>query len=53
MSGGRRGGLAMCGGGVVRQSAAVRSVHVARSPVPLSKLHSLPAPDVPRLGLGK
>ena len=33
VQGGARGGLSMCGGGVVGQSP-VRSVHVARSPVP-------------------
>ena len=52
---GVRAGLAMCGGGVVGQSP-IRSVHVARSPIPLSKLHAtghqLPTGDVPRLGVG-
>jgi len=53
--GGARGGLAMCGGGVVGHSP-LRSVHVARSPVPLSKLHAaghqVPTGDVPRLSVG-
>lgn len=54
VSGGVRGGLAMCGGGVVGHSP-LRSVHVARSPVPLAQLHAaagqqVPAEDVPRLG---
>jgi len=52
---GTRGGLAMCGGGVVANSP-LRSVHVARSPVPLAQLHAachqMPAVDAPRLGVG-
>jgi len=52
---GIRGGLAMCGGGVVGHSP-LRSVHVARSPVPLAQLHAagqqVPSEDAPRLGVG-
>jgi len=53
--GGARGGLAMCGGGVVAHSP-LRSVNVARSPVPLGQLHAsgqhlLPV-DAPRLDAG-
>ena len=55
VSGGARGGLAMCGGGVVGHSP-LRNVHVARSPVPLAQLHAagqqLHPEDIPRLGLG-
>ena len=51
---GARGGLAMCGGGVVGHSP-LRSVHVARSPVPLAQLHAagqqLPS-ETSRLGVG-
>ena len=57
VGGGGARGLAMCGGGVVGHSP-LRSIHVARSPIPLSKLHAaaaaaghqLPAGDVPRPG---
>ena len=55
VAGGIRGGLAMCGGGVVGHSP-LRSVHVARSPVPLAQLHAagqqVPSEDAPRLGVG-
>ena len=55
VGGGTRGGLAMCGGGVVAHSQ-LRSVHVARSPVPLAQLHAagqqVPPVDTSRLGVG-
>ena len=50
-----RGGLAMSGGGVV-PPAPIRSIHVARSPVPLSQLHTAAGQrlsygaDIPSLG---